>query len=110
MRDTFENLVSLSKSDAAVRLNTLPGIPQYISLPRDMPSLEPTEERRCVHEWFQVHAEHSPDRVALYSAESRKVLTYGDLHMSSGIRAHCQCFSSTCTAHVNVPSLAIEGN
>ena len=107
MRETFETFIFFSKLDAAVPLNTLPGMPQYITLPPQMPGPGPAEEGRYVHQWFQVHAECSPDQIALSSAESGRTLSYGDLHMSSAIRAQCQCLPFTRTANAHSPSLAI---
>lgn len=84
MKNTYKNLLELSKCACPVPLSELPTMPRYLSIP---PRGSP-DEFIAVHEMFHVHAINNPDRIALSCAETNQAMTYGKLDDASASRAH----------------------
>ncbi|KAB2573376.1 Hybrid PKS-NRPS synthetase TAS1 [Lasiodiplodia theobromae] len=83
MRSQFESLIELSKSPTTKLTDTLPWIPAHPSVPRLLADESLGRPHRHVHHWFDAHAELNPNKIALFSAELKTSVTYGELYESS---------------------------
>lgn len=83
MKDRFQQLVEVSFSHPDVSLNSLPSIPEHVSLPR----LDPIDNDLPVWNLFELHATTNPTAVALLCAETGEQMTYGELLTTSNAKA-----------------------
>lgn len=89
MKAQFDSLAVLSKVEKVQLVDMLGWLPKHPSLP-NAPAEPQANPARHVHQWFDAHAECSPDSLALYSSEMGKSMTYGQLHASTEEKAKCE--------------------
>lgn len=90
MRSQFEPLIELSKSPTTKLTDTLPWIPAHPSVPRSLADESLGRPHCHVHHWFDAHAELNPNKIALFSAELKTSVTYGELYESSEEKSICE--------------------
>ena len=89
MKTQFDNLTVLSKIEKVQLVDMLGWLPRHPSLP-NAPAEPQATPVKHVHQWFDAHAECSPDSLALYSKEMGKSMTYGQLYASTEEKAKCK--------------------
>lgn len=87
MKTQWAHLSALSKIDGVKLREMLPWLPKHVSLPRLDQNESSTENPMIhIHQWFDAHAETTPEAPALSSKELG-TLTYGELYASTEKKA-----------------------
>ncbi|OAA78214.1 amino acid adenylation domain protein [Akanthomyces lecanii RCEF 1005] len=87
MKAQWAHLSALSKIDGVKLREMLPWLPKHISLPKVGPNeASPGNPLMHIHQWFDAHAETTPEAPALSSKE-HGTLTYGELYASTEKKA-----------------------
>ena len=90
MKTQWGHLSALSKVDGVGLHEMLPWLPQHISVlnPGPIPSTS-SNPLVHIHQWFDAHAESTPDAPAL-SSICKGMMTYRELYVSTEKKAHCR--------------------